>query len=362
MNIGFIGLGLIGGSIAKGLRKIHPDWHMIGLARSEQTVRAAVEEGVIDEGCLRVDQRFSGCDLIFLCAPVAHNISYLEQLKPIVSDRCVITDVGSTKTETHRAAKRLGMERQFIGGHPMAGSERSGFAFSTDHLLENAWYVLTPTAASTREQKELCLSVVKDLNALPLVLDYEEHDYIVATISHLPHLIAAGLVNLVKDNDNQNQTMKQIAAGGFKDITRIASSSPEMWQQICTTNSRNIGKILRLYIQSMEDILQAVEQEDGEKIYGLFDTSRTYRDSIPDQSKGLLKKEFSIYCDLLDRAGAIATVATTLAAHQISIKNIGILHNRAFEQGVLKVEFYTQEAADEAEELLIRCQYTVYKR
>lgn len=135
-----------------------------------------------------------------------------------------------------------------------------------------------------------------------------------------------------------------------------------MWQQICTTNSKNIGKILRLYIQSMEDILSAVENEDGEKIYGLFDTSGTYRDSIPDQSKGLLKKEHSIYCDLLDRAGAIATVATMLAAHQISIKNIGIIHNRAFEQGVLKVEFYTQEAADEAEELLTRCQYTVYKR
>lgn len=226
MNIGFIGLGLIGGSIAKGLRKVHPDWHMVGLARSEQTVRAALEEKVIDEGCLQVDRRFSGCDMIFLCAPVEHNIGYLEQLKPVISTHCIITDVGSTKTETHLAAARLGMESQFIGGHPMAGSERSGFAFSTDHLLENAWYVLTPTEANTKEQTELCLSVIKDLNALPLVLDYEEHDYIVATISHLPHLIAAGLVNLVKDNDNQNQTMKQIAAGGFKDITRIASLLP----------------------------------------------------------------------------------------------------------------------------------------
>ncbi len=362
MKIGFIGLGLIGGSIARGLRKKHPEYYMIATAHSEQTVAMALEEGVIDEGCSQVDERFGSCDLIFLCAPVSYNISYLEQLKSLISDRCVITDVGSTKTEIHEAATRLGLEAHFIGGHPMAGSERSGFQYSTDHLIENAWYVLTPSSQSTREQLDLCLSVVRDLNALPLVLNYQEHDSIVAAISHLPHLIAAGLVNLIHDSDSPDQIMRQVAAGGFKDITRIASSSPVMWQQICMTNGENISRFLRAYIQSMETILRDLETGDSQKIYDLFESARDYRDSIPDQSRGPLKKEYSIYCDLVDEAGAIATIATILATHQISIKNIGIIHNREFEQGVLKIEFYEESAADEADRLLTRCQYNVYKR
>ncbi len=362
MVIGFIGLGLIGGSIAKGLRRQHPEYHIIAAARSERTVLEAKAKGIIDEACLQVDERFGSCDMIFLCAPVSYNIAYLSQLKPLISDRCIITDVGSTKTEIHEAAARLGMERNFIGGHPMAGSERSGFQYATDHLVENAWYVLTPTPETAPEQLELCLSVVKELHALPLVLDYQEHDYIVAAISHLPHLIAAGLVNLIHDSDNASQTMRQIAAGGFKDITRIASSSPVMWQQICLTNGSQISRILKRYIRSMEDILRQVDSQDGDALYRLFETARDYRDSIPDQSSGPLKKEYSIYCDLVDEAGAIATIATILAAHQISIKNIGIIHNREFEQGVLKIEFYEESAADSADVLLTRCQYHVYKR
>lgn len=362
MNIGFIGLGLIGGSIAKGLRKVHPDWHMVGLARSEQTVRAALEEKVIDEGCLQVDRRFSGCDMIFLCAPVEHNIGYLEQLKPVISTHCIITDVGSTKTETHLAAARLGMESQFIGGHPMAGSERSGFAFSTDHLLENAWYVLTPTEANTKEQTELCLSVIKDLNALPLVLDYEEHDYIVATISHLPHLIAAGLVNLVKDNDNQNQTMKQIAAGGFKDITRIASSSPDMWQQICLENPENISRTLDAFIRMLIQARCHVEQKDAPRLYDMFSGARDYRDSIDILPEGPLKKSHMLYCDIADEPGGIATIATLLAMEQISIKNLGIIHNREFEEGVLCIEFYEGADKEKALEILKKRNYTIHIR
>jgi prephenate dehydrogenase len=254
------------------------------------------------------------------------------------------------------------MEANFIGGHPMAGSEKSGYAHSTDHLVENAYYVITPTPLSPKDKVEELKELALSLSALPLILDYKEHDYIVAGISHLPHLIAASLVRLVKDKDTPKQTMKLVAAGGFKDITRIASSSPVMWQQICTANKDHIQSILSDYIRALDQVRMAVAENHDDAIYELFDVSREYRNSIADRSFGPIKKEFAIYCDIVDESGAIATIATILAAHQISIKNIGIIHNREFEEGVLKIEFYGEEASLQAAELLTQCRYTIYRR
>lgn len=362
LTIGFIGLGVIGGSIAKGIRKIHPEYTLIAYSNHTPDLTLALSEDVIDIAADSVDAQFAACDIVFLCTPVTTNLSYLPVLKTILKPDCVITDVGSTKTEIHKRISSLHMDAQFIGGHPMAGSEKTGFPNSNDHLVENAWYVLTRTPAVSDEQFARMQTLVQDLNALPLALSYEEHDYIVAAVSHLPHLIASGLVNLVKKEDTPKGTMKQIAAGGFKDITRIASASPEMWQQICLANTDNILRILNAYIASLKDIAAALTDRDSAALYDLFADSREYRDSIPDTSAGPLMQEYSLYCDIIDEAGAIATIATLLATHQISIKNIGILHNREFEEGALKIEFYEASALESAANLLTRCQYRIFKR
>lgn len=162
-----------------------------------------------------------------------------------------MTDVGSTKTSIHETVAALGMESCFVGGHPMAGSEKTGYESSTDHLLENAYYIITPTPHTPASHTDRMVNVAKAIGALPLVLDYHRHDFIVAAISHLPHLIASSLVNLVHDCDSEDQMMKRLAAGGFKDITRIASSSPVMWEQICMTNTGNITEVLDRYIDSL---------------------------------------------------------------------------------------------------------------
>ena len=142
------------------------------------------------------------------------------------------------------------MEANFIGGHPMAGSEKSGFMNSKAHLIENAYYILTPSAKVAEEKVDAYKDFVSSLKALPVILDYHEHDHITGTISHLPHIIASTLVNFVHDTDSKEGMMKALAAGGFKDITRIASSSPVMWQQICLKNSENISQILGEYIEA----------------------------------------------------------------------------------------------------------------
>ena len=143
-TIGFIGLGLIGGSIAKAIRKFHPDYHILAYARHKETLAAALNSGVIDGVLEKEDERYKICDYVFLCAPVEYNIEYLKYLKTVISDSCIITDAGSVKGPIHEAVEKLEMDHCFIGGHPMAGSERSGFSNSSDHLLENAYYILTP--------------------------------------------------------------------------------------------------------------------------------------------------------------------------------------------------------------------------
>ena len=358
---GFIGLGLIGGSIARALKKYYPDVQILAHTRSRHTTEYALEHGIIDEICDTVDERYCKCDYIFLCAPVECNASYLGLLKPYLKKGCILTDVGSTKTNIHKKVEELGLEEYFIGGHPMAGSEKTGIENAKALLLENAYYVLTPAAKVTGEMVERYRDLVASLKAIPLILTYEKHDYVTAAISHLPHIIASSLVNLVKDCDYEDGTMKKVAAGGFKDITRIASSSPEMWEQICMTNSENILKVLNDYIRNLEDIRGALEQKNGSAIHTLFRESRDYRNSFSDLSAGPIKKSHRLYCDLVDEAGGIAILSTILASRGITIKNIGIVHNREFEDAVLMVEFYDAESKVCAVEELRRYRYTIYE-
>lgn len=361
-RVGFIGLGLIGGSIAKTIKRIYPDTKMIATAGHRSTVTEAYEDHTIENFDLLPVSDFSDCDLIFLCCPVKQNLIYLEQLKNVIKKGCIITDVGSVKGDIHRAVSQLDMEDVFIGGHPMTGSEKTGYASATAYLLENAYYILTPTTKTRPDTLLAFQNYIASLGAQTLILGYEEHDYATASISHLPHVIAATLVNLISSIDNDEETMKTIAAGGFRDITRIASSSPVMWQHICLSNREQILKLIDCYTQALGRIRTLVNEKDAEKLFDFFSSAKDYRDSITIAKSGPIKKVYEFYCDLIDEAGGIATIATILASNNLSIKNIGILHNREFESGVLHIEMYEQDALDTAIALLKKYHYTVYER
>ena len=156
----------------------------------------------------------------------------------------------------------------------MAGSEKTGFSNASPILLENAYYILTPTETVAREAVAEYYSLVKKMGAIPLILNSQEHDYVTAAISHVPHLVAAALANLVHDHDSASETMKMIAAGGFKDITRIASSSPEMWESICMSNTENIADLLDDYISSLQTISRAVRTRQTGFTRDLFTASK----------------------------------------------------------------------------------------
>ena len=362
LTFGFIGIGLIGGSIAKAIRRVLPESTIIVYNRRESSRILALNDGTANIATDKVDSTFSQCDYIFLCTPVERNVEYLSTLKKIINENCIITDVGSVKTNIHQAVNSLGLEKHFIGGHPMAGSEKTGYENANDRLVENAYYPLTPTNEVEQKYIDELTEIVKMIGAIPIRISYEEHDKVVAAISHLPHLIAASLVNLVKHNDSKEEYMKTLAAGGFKDITRIASSSPEMWEQICMTNTKNISIMLDKYIHDLEAIKSSLDNKRGSDINALITESRDYRDNIEEHNNSIIPRSYRIYCNIIDESGAIATIATILATSGVSIKNIGIIHNREFEDGVLKISFYDQDSADRAVEMLERHKYDIVKR
>lgn len=279
-HIGFIGFGLIGGSIAKALKESYPNCHIVAASRSIEPLLKAKEENVIDVVSEGVTDIFSACDIIFICTPVITITKYMEQLKPVIKSNCIITDVGSVKGIVHRAAAKLDMEQYFIGGHPMAGSELSGYAHSYAGLLDNAIYVITTSEKTSQEHLDAYIQLVKDIKAVPIVMDYETHDYSAAAISHLPHLISAALTKLVKDSDCYEGYMHLLAAGGFKDTTRIAASSPEMWEQICASNSAAIISLLADYIGLLTEIKEQLNRGNYTYVNELFNEAGKYRNTF----------------------------------------------------------------------------------
>lgn len=364
LRIGFAGLGLIGGSIARTIKRIYPNARLIAADVDNNSLDLAYNEGIIEE-IVSLDDIFTtstlnNLDYLFLCAPVMTNINNLEIISKNVKDsKIIISDVGSVKSSVVKKAKELNLT-QFIGGHPMAGSEKTGFESSNDHLLENVYYIISNDVASEKDVEKF-KNFIASLGSIPVIMDGEYHDYVMAGISHVPHFVASALVNTVKESSNNDEIFKTLAAGGFKDITRIASSSPVMWEHIALSNKENISKILDVCINELSAIRDTVNNSDGKGLYDFFDEAREYRDSVPSTGIGGINTQFSIHCDLADEAGGIATVATILAMNNINIKNIGIVHNREYIDGALRIEFYDEVSKNTSANLLENKNYKVYK-
>lgn len=279
-NIGFIGLGLIGGSVAKAIRRVYPMVIITCYDRSKDVLEMAYRDGIITVIADEDLSEFAVCDLIFLCVPVVTALQYMDKLLAIRNPKSILSDVGSVKGGIHRYVEEHGISGFFIGGHPMAGSEKTGYSNSTDQIINNALYILTPEKDVPKERVYDMKEMLQEIGTLPIIMDYQEHDMVTAAISHLPHVISASLVNLIHDSDGPEEHMRTIAAGGFRDITRISSSSPQMWQEICLSNPENICFMLDKYIAMLEDYRQAIGDKNAEELIRIFTDSKAYRDSF----------------------------------------------------------------------------------
>ena len=348
---GFIGLGLIGGSLARALKDKSPECIIAAYNRSVAPLEEAVKDGVVDIPLHEIGEGFSDCDVIFLCLPVITNAEALSKLAPFIGAETIVTDVSSVKGSIMKAAKEAGLKDHFVGGHPMAGSERTGYIASSKDLYRNAYYIITPFSEGDKKA-EIIKEIAVSVGAIPIIMDAEKHDRIVAGVSHIPHLAAAALVELVKNNDYPDGLMKTVAAGGFKDITRVASSSPSMWKEICESNEANISEFLGDLINRLSEIRSKIDDVNGDYIADLFDDAGTYRNSFNTLSAGPIKDSHKFTIDIADEPGAIASVATILAVNGINIKNIGIQHNREYIGGDMSVGFWDSESKEKAADIL----------
>lgn len=354
-RIGIAGLGLMGGSLAKAIRKGGLAKTLVAADADERTLMQAKDDGIID-AYSKEAEIFRGSEIVFLCLPVQKIKSFLTELSSVIDNDTVVSDMGSTKEDICSTALSLGMAANFVGGHPMCGAEKSGYEAATATLFENAYYILIPTMENSAALAKV-KNLIEGVKALPVLLDANEHDRIVAMISHLPHLAAVSLVNAVEKCDNGY--LHNLAAGGFKDLTRIASSSPEMWQDICVSNKDNIlaglDKVLFELGRFKERITGGGSTED------LFRAAKAYRDSFESGRKSEIVETYRITLDVEDRPGIIARVAAILAEQDINISNIGINNSREMEEGILEIRFYDKKSCDLSYDCLREQGYRVFK-
>jgi len=256
-RVAIVGLGLLGGSLGLALKKAGFTGRIVGYARREETREQALRAGAVDEGFADVNEAVHGADLVILATPVAVILDHLPRLQAHLSPQALITDVGSTKRRICALAAEFYTQGPlFLGGHPMAGKERSGLANADAQLFENARYVLTPIKPEdfNDARVQAFRALVTTIGARPLTTDPTSHDLAVAYLSHLPQLLSSGLASLIDEKHAAEELILEVAASGFRDVTRLADSPYSVWRDICLTNTENIQMALDALIQKLESI------------------------------------------------------------------------------------------------------------
>lgn len=277
-KIVIFGAGLIGGSFALALRRANAVGEVVGFGRSAETLSQAQQLGIIDRAGSDVAQEVRDADLVLLATPVGQMADIMARIAPHLGANTIVTDGGSTKSDVVDYARaQLGNKSaQFVPAHPIAGAEKSGAAAAQADLYVGKKVVLTPmpentadSVARVRKAWELCGAVVSELTA-------EQHDAVFAAVSHLPHLLSFALVHDIAQRDDKDLLLS-FAASGFRDFTRIAASSPEMWRDICMANREALMGELQQYAGELYGLFQALEQRDAAKLEEVFSEARKVR-------------------------------------------------------------------------------------
>ncbi|MEN6565736.1 MAG: prephenate dehydrogenase/arogenate dehydrogenase family protein [Veillonellales bacterium] len=286
LNITIIGLGLIGGSLGLAIReRSGKSITVIGCDRNPDTLRIAVERGAVDMVFPEPAEAVARADIIFLCTPVLQIVPLVKSVLPYAKPDVIFTDVGSTKEFLQKEiAAILPSGMQFIGGHPMAGREQSGITAADKNLFQDHWYILIPSAAASLAAVDTVAQIIRRTGAILTTMNESEHDRCAAVISHVPHVTAAALVNLLSSYPDEYNI--RLAGGGFRDTTRIASSNADMWADICLTNSTAIQECLVHLREILNTAMDAINRGDRQALREFFLSAKRRRDSLINASLG----------------------------------------------------------------------------
>ncbi len=356
-RITFIGLGLIGGSLALAIRRHAPHIHLTGVDTPE-VLNAALSQKVIDTGFAQPTEAVQKADLVILATPVQTIPRLLDEIAPFLPEGVLVTDVGSVKAPIVRHAQQvLPPSIHFLGGHPMTGKERGGFHQADPLLFENALYLLTPTAPPG-PQWEPFFHLLQSIGARLFLLDPETHDRLAAMISHIPQLTAVALVRLLLDLD---PGYLQLGAGGFRDMTRIASSPFAPWKDILEMNQTFITEALDTLIHELQTCRQSLKEGDMKHMSQIFQEAAALRNQIPRDMKGFLHPLAEIVLFAEDRPGFLHQITGILARAGLNIKDIELLKIREGLGGTFRMAFATREEAQQAVQLLRQAGYHAYE-
>jgi prephenate dehydrogenase len=273
------GVGLLGGSLGLALKQRELADLVVGFVRREQSIKECETHGAVDSATLDLHEAISGAELVVLCTPIAKMAALAKQMRPALANGAIVTDVGSVKESVVRDLEGLiaKLGGEFIGSHPMAGAERMGVAAARGDLFNNAVCIVTPTSKSDKTAVEKVEELWRSVGARPLRMLPELHDELVSRSSHLPHVLAATLANAVLD-PKQPKRQGALCANGFRDTTRIASGSPEMWRDIALANRENLISALDSFVEDLQDFRRILKTKNEKALSKFFETAKKRRD------------------------------------------------------------------------------------
>ena len=356
------GLGLIGASMALGIKRDHPDYEILGYNRSQASRDIALERGMIDRATDNFASFAPLADVIILTLPIKQTIAFLQELATLrLKEGVIISDAGSTKSAIVATAEKCFADKpvRFVGAHPMAGSHKTGAASADVNLFENAYYIFTPSSLTAPDTLEEMKDLLSGLHARFIEIDAEEHDRVTSQISHFPHILASGLMEQTASYAEEHEMARRFAAGGFRDMTRIAESEPGMWTSILLSNREIIIERIEDFKGRLDEIEQAISKGDENQIWNFFNQAREQRQAMEIHKRGGVDSSYDLYVDVPDEENVILRILELLRG--TSLVNIHINEeNREDVHGILQISFKNAQDLKRAEQVITEnTDYTV---
>jgi prephenate dehydrogenase len=354
-KIAIIGLGLIGGSLAKAIKHSDNNIYITAFDKPE-ILKKAFQEKVIDEALAKVDDSLN-CDLILLALPIEQSLKVFKEISPRLNSNQVISDLCSVKGIFADEWKFISSKGKYIGAHPMTGKEKSGYENSDLLLYENSVFIICAENENDEPLKSY-ISFIKMIGARIVLLDAHLHDRITAHVSHLPQLLSVLLMNQANSKED-NIALLDFAAGGFRDMTRIASSDFNIWESIIRYNKNDILNTLSQFQNQILKLDKLIEADDYKSIGDQFESARLARNEIPINTKGFIDPLFDITVFVKDQPGMISKISTILFENNINIKDIELLKIREGTGGNFKFYFESESDAAIAKQLIINAGFNI---
>ena len=289
-----IGCGLIGSSIARAIRKNHLSSKIVSSNRSDSVNKKVIELKIVDDSSSDTKKMAEGSDLIIIATPLSSYEDIISKIKNSLKSGTILTDVGSVKENIiNLIEKNVPANVSWISSHPIAGTEESGPEAGFSELFKNRWCILTPSKKAQEKDIKLLETFWKKIGSKVDIMEAKQHDYILSITSHMPHLIAYNIVNTsLNIQDEKESVIVKYSAGGLRDFTRIAASNPIMWRDIFIQNKKNTAKMIDKFIEDLEDLKKAIENEDGKKLEEVFTKTKRIRKEIIEAGQDVEKPDF----------------------------------------------------------------------